>query len=83
MATLIDKENNGTLAVKNLRKQRLLNGLPFMINSKEATFLEYPDGSISMVRRDIFGIEFEIIKKLSKAECDKLREKWQLIRLHT
>ena len=53
MTTLTRMEEKGTAAVRKLRIQKLLNGHPFMINSKELIsnqgYLEYPDGTIKLV----------------------------------
>lgn len=80
--TLIALNEKGSDAVKKLRKQRLINGLPFMINARELTgvkcFLEYPDGSITEVERSANGSDFETIRTLSAAEADELRVRYQL-----
>lgn len=82
METLVTLNEKGSNAVKQLRKQRLINGLPFMINSRELTgvkcFLEYPDGSIIEVERSANGSDFETVRELSASEAGELRGRYQL-----
>lgn len=80
--TLVALNEKGSSAVKELRKQRLINGLPFMINVRELVgvrcFLEYPDGSIIEVERSTSGSDFETIRTLSTTEAAELRNRYQL-----
>lgn len=81
--TLVTLNEKGSDAVKQLRKQRLINGLPFMINVRELKgvrcFLEYPDGSIIEVERSANGADFDTIRTLSPAGANKLRGRYQLV----
>lgn len=80
--TLVSLNEKGSSAVKQLRKQRLINGLPFMINVRELEgtkcFLEYPDGSIIEVARSASGSDFETIRTLTTIEASALRDRYQL-----
>jgi hypothetical protein len=75
-------ERTGTAAVKQLRRQKLLKGLPFMINSKELPsnqcYLEYPDGTIQLVSLSKTARDFDLIRELSLRESKKLRLKFNL-----
>ncbi|GGH00075.1 hypothetical protein GCM10007415_39970 [Parapedobacter pyrenivorans] len=82
METLVSLNEKGSGAVKQLRKQRLISGLPFMINVRELAgikcFLEYPDGSIIEVERSASGSDFETIRTLTPIEASALRDRYQL-----
>lgn len=82
MLTLQNIERKGTAAVKRLRSQKLANGLPFMINSKELPsnqcYLEYPDGSIHLVTLSRTARDFDMIRELSIQERSRLRIKYKL-----
>jgi hypothetical protein len=75
-------EENGTRAVRKLRLQKLKNGFPFMINSKELLsnqcYLEYPDGTIKIVALRSASRDFKVIRELSSSEADSLRLKYNL-----
>lgn len=75
-------ERTGTAAVKRLRNQKLLKGLPFMINSKELPsnqcYLEYPNGSVKLATLAKNGRDFEIIRELTPLESRRLRTKFKL-----
>lgn len=79
-------EKVGTDAVKQLRVDKLTNGLTFMINSKDLPsnecYLEYPDGHISLVTLTNSRRDFLEIRSLSKAEAIALRKKYNLVELH-
>lgn len=79
-------EKVGTDAVKQLRIDKLTNGLPFMINSKELPsnecYIEYPDGHISLVTLSNSRRDFREIRSLSKMEAAALRKKYNLAELH-
>lgn len=80
---VLEKSNNvGTEAVKQLRLRKLLNGHPFMINSRELPanhcYLEFPDGSIKLVTVLDSQRDFTIIKELSTAESQTIRHKFHL-----
>jgi hypothetical protein len=82
MSELQKIERTGTAAVKQLRRQKLLKGLPFMINSKELPsnqcYLEYPDGTIQLVSLSKTARDFDLIRELSLRESKKLRLKFNL-----
>lgn len=63
-------EQAGTEAVKRLRKEKLANGRPFMINAQELPtnqcYLEYPNGSIHLVTLSENKRDFAIIRQLSQ-----------------
>jgi hypothetical protein len=84
METLLIKENVGAIAVRKLRKEKLAMGIPFMINVKGLpeyqSYLEYPDGSISLVRLEPAKRDFIEIKKLSDIEISILLEENNLIK---
>jgi len=75
-------EQAGTEAVKKLRLENLKNGYPFMINSNDLPdtqcYYEYPDGSIKLFSLPENKREFILIRVLSKAESNKLRQKFDL-----
>jgi len=75
-------EQAGTEAVKKLRLEKLKNGHPFMINSKDLpkrqSYLEYPDGVIKLVALSETSMEFVIIKVLTKKESESIRQKFDL-----
>jgi hypothetical protein len=68
----------GTDAVMELRLEKLRNGLPFMINSDDLEsnqcYLEFPNGTISLVYLAVGAREFTTIRTLSTAEAQSLRE---------
>ncbi|WP_028296298.1 hypothetical protein [Olivibacter sitiensis] len=84
MATTSLRElaQKGSHAVRLLRKKRLGNGLPFMINSKDlddaTCYLEYPDGTIQLVEQLSNGMDFRVISTLAEDEANNLRIKYQL-----
>lgn len=73
-------EKIGNEAVQELRLEKLRSGHPFMINSKELEsnqcYLEYPDGRILLVFLKNAAREFTVIRTLSLAEAEVLREKY-------
>src|SRR5258708_12390560 len=73
-------EKIGNEAVQKLRLQKLRNGHPFMINSKDLKsnqcYLEYPDGTIQLVFLKNAAREFTIIRTLSSAEAELLRKRY-------
>jgi hypothetical protein len=74
-------ENKGTEAVRKLRLQKLRNGQPFMINSKELLsnqcYLEYPDGSIKLATLKKSSRDFDIIRVLNPVEADCIRIRYR------
>jgi hypothetical protein len=77
----------GTDAVKELRLEKFRNGYPFMINSDELKsnqcYLEYPDGTIQLVYLKDGAQEFSLIRKLSSAEAESLRKRYDFPTLHS
>ena len=75
-------EKRGTEAVRKHRLQKLKNGFPFMINSKELLsnqcYLEYPSGVIKLVSITKAARDFNIIRELSPVEADNLRKRYNL-----
>jgi hypothetical protein len=73
-------ETTGLEAVKMLRKSKLSQGSPFMINSnllpEGQCYLEYPDGVIKLVA--IKENDFAVINQLSETESTQLRKKYKL-----
>ena len=76
-------EKLGYEAIKLLRKQKLSQGLPFMINSDMLDpyqcFLEYPDGIIKIVEADSKRIDFRVVFEFSRRDSNRLRKKFGLI----
>ena len=62
----------GTAAVKWLRKEKLSNGQPFMINSKSLpkgqSYLEFPNGQVKLVSISSSKRDFNVIKEYSPEE---------------
>ena len=75
-------EKSGIEAIKNLRKSKLKNGHPFMINSNSLPpgqcYLEYPDGSIVLVTLSRNNNDFIVITKYSSEEGRLIKKKYQL-----
>lgn len=65
--------------VRQLRNQKLHNGQPFMINTKEVNpnqcYLEYPDGSIKLVVIQENKKDFFVIRELTTSEAFHLRKR--------
>jgi len=74
-------EKIGTEAVHRMRRQKLRNGHPFMINSKDLVtnqcYLEYPNGCIKLVSMQKAARDFNIIRELSEFEAHSLRIRHQ------
>ena len=77
MSDLEVLENIGTAAVMELRKKKLASGKPFMINSNDLpskqSYMEYPDGTISVVTVAPNERSFITIRTLSVAEAQTVR----------
>jgi hypothetical protein len=77
-----DMERTARRAIRLLRKKKLSQGFPFMINSdmldSHQCFLEYPDGLIKIVEADSKRIDFRIVFEFSKKDSDSLRKKFGL-----
>lgn len=82
MTNIQEIEKKGTAAVKKLRLQKLENGHPFMINSKDLPenqcYIEYPDGSMVLVSILASARDFKVVRKLSDQEEIAVRAKYNL-----
>ena len=82
MILIEEIEKNGTEAVKQLRLKKLQNGHPFMINTKDLPgnqcYLEYPDGSISLVTMIKSAKDFTVIRILTEGEVKHIRTRYNL-----
>jgi hypothetical protein len=69
-------------AIRKLRKQKLSQGIPFMINSDELPtyqcYLEYPDGNIKLVTASNETLDFKVVRLLNSRERKRLRHKYNL-----
>ena len=85
MTALQTIEQIGSEAVKKLRLQKLRNGRPFMINSKDLPtdqcYLEFPDGSIKLVQLKNSAKDFTVLRTLSTDEEEKIRRKYNFPRI--
>ncbi|MGN6437000.1 MAG: hypothetical protein ACTHMM_10725 [Agriterribacter sp.] len=81
MLSLEITSERGTNAVLKLREQKLKNGLPFMINTKELAsnqyYLEYPNGSIKLISIIPSSQNINIVRELTKDEASKLRSRFR------
>ena len=72
--------NLGSTAVRKLRKKKLQNGLPFMINAKELPtdqcYLEYPDGCIKLVTVNHSSRVMDVMRELTTTEATDLRRRF-------
>ena len=79
MSPLEEMVQKGTEAVKQLRKEKLANGLSFMINFNDLPsyqcYLEQPDGSIHLVTLAKSKIDFDLVRVLSPQESSEVRQK--------
>lgn len=70
-------------AIKQLRKTKLKQGHPFMINTdvldSSQCYMEYPDGSIKIVEADLKKREFHILYELSANDANAVRRKHKLV----
>lgn len=75
-------QNAGTEAVKKLRLEKLSQGMPFMINSRELPneqcYLEYPTGIIKLAQMSASKKDFIILKEFSQKESSSIRNKFHL-----
>ena len=82
MSQIQEIEKKGTMAVKDLRIKKLQNGFPFMINSNHLPsnqcYLEYPDGSIKLVKIARSAKDFNLIRTLSTDEEKIIRLRYNL-----
>ena len=75
--------NIGTAAVLELRKRELAAGKSFMINSNDLPslqcYMEYPDGTINVETVAPGGRSFILLRTLSVAEAQALRQQFNLV----
>jgi hypothetical protein len=75
-------EQSGLLALQHLRRDKLKNGHPFMINSSKLPvgqcYLEFPDGTIQIVTLSRTKKDFEVVRELSIEEQTSIRNMLQL-----
>ena len=85
MTALQTIEQIGNEAVKKLRLQKLRNGRPFMINSRDLApdqcYLEFPDGAIKLVYLKNSANYFTVIRTLTLEEEQPLRLRYNFSRL--
>ncbi len=76
-------EMSGLIAIQIIRKEKLMSGHPFMINSPllpaGQCYLEYPDGSIQIVTLSRSRKDFDLVRILSEQETTSLKTRLQLI----
>jgi hypothetical protein len=76
MQQILQQENIGTIALRNLRKEKFAMGFPLMINvaglPDYQCYFEYPDGSMSLVMLDDSKKDFVEIEKLSAEEAKQI-----------
>jgi hypothetical protein len=75
-------EQSGLLALQLLRKNKLEQGHPFMINSDKLPlgqcYLELPDSTIQLVTISHNKHDFKVVRALSVKEQASLRKMLQL-----
>lgn len=75
-------ESAANKAIRQLRKTKLSQGLPFLINTQELPsdqcYLEYPDGSIQRVTLSKSGMDFKVLDNLSSIESQLIRKQLKL-----
>ncbi|MEO6869491.1 MAG: hypothetical protein ABI168_07590 [Ginsengibacter sp.] len=84
MELLASNKNKHTLKrIRLIRKEKLSQGLPFMINSDELPsyqcYLEYPDGSIKIAEVDSRDSDFKIVGELDFLNAEVFKRKLKLI----
>jgi hypothetical protein len=76
MESIIKEENVGTVALRNLRKQKFAMGFPFMINviglADFHCYFEYPDGSMYLMMLDNTKKDFTQVEKLSVNQANQI-----------
>jgi hypothetical protein len=75
-------EQSGLLAIQLLRKSKLEQGHPFMINSQtlpeDQCYLELPSGIIQLVRINRSKKDFEVVRELSPKEQSLVKKSLQI-----
>ena len=76
-------EQSARRKIRQLRKKKLQQGLPFMISSDDLPaqqcYLEFPDGSIKIAEAGSRTADFKIIEELDYFNAQLLRESLKLI----
>jgi hypothetical protein len=80
--SIIEQQRKANKAVKDLRRNKLTNGQPFMINSMALPhgqcYIEYPDGHICLASISSTKRDFVILRNLSDVEVSNLRNEFEL-----
>ena len=75
-------EQSAQRRIRQLRKKKLQQGLPFMISSDDLPakqcYLEYPDGSIKIAEAGSSSSDFKIIEELDYFNVQLLRRTLRL-----
>lgn len=75
-------EQSAQRKIRQLRKKKLQQGLPFMIGSDdlpaEQCYLEYPDGTIKIAEASSRNSDFKIIEELDYFNTQLLRRALKL-----
>ena len=75
-------EQSARRKIRQLRKKKLQQGLPFMISSDDLPaqqcYLEFPDGSIKIAEAGSRTADFKIIEELDYFNAQLLRESLKL-----
>jgi len=79
-------EKAGKDAVMELRKNKLLMGFPFMINTDDLPsklfYLEYPDGYIKQAAISEDKLDYNFLVEFTMEQSDKIRKKYKLPKLY-
>lgn len=82
MPFILSQYSTGSEAVKKLRKKKLQEGHPFMINAAHLPagqcYLEYPSGSIKLAIIVESKRDLDILKELDNRETLIVRKKYNL-----
>jgi hypothetical protein len=76
--TAHDLEKSAQKAIQVLRKKKLEQGQPFMINSDilntDQCFMEFPDGTLKVVEADSKGCDFRIVMDATPAMVKQIKK---------
>ena len=82
MCTIEELKAISNTVVRRLRRQKLDNGMPFLIWSnklpKNQSYLEYPDNSIKIVTVAPNFKSFTIVEELTNGEAQVIRQELNL-----
>ena len=80
--TIKQLEKAGSDTVKELRKNKLSMGLPFIINTNDLPstqfYLEYPDGYIKLVTFRQDKLDYKFIIEFNIEQSNEIRKKYKL-----